>query len=145
MNNGTKAISWKYSSLLAFKVSLLVLENEYGPVSLSMIVNGVMIMFFSFIFTLQSQQSPLPVLSSTRQGDPSRLILPSRFPPSRFPPWGSGCESVPVFRMMSSAEPRVKSTHNSLPSSKFISFAASLYVDIIFNTCRMSELAPWMS
>lgn len=56
MKRGTKLKSWKYSSILSFNVSLLFLEKAYGPVSLSMIVKGVMIVFFSLTLTLQTNE-----------------------------------------------------------------------------------------
>jgi hypothetical protein len=55
MNKGTKEKSWKYKSDLSLKESLFVLENAYGEQSLSMIVKGVMIVFFSLTLTLHTE------------------------------------------------------------------------------------------
>jgi hypothetical protein len=56
MNSGTNEKSWKYKSDLSFSDSRLVFENEYGPVSLSMIVKGVKIVFFSLTLALLYQR-----------------------------------------------------------------------------------------
>ena len=57
MKRGTKLKSWKYSSILSFKLSLFVFEKAYGDVSLSIMVNGVMMEFFSLIFNLHDDVS----------------------------------------------------------------------------------------
>lgn len=62
MNSGTNEKSWKYKSDLSLSDSRLVLENEYGPVSLSMMVKGVKIVFFSLTLALLSQL-PNPAIS----------------------------------------------------------------------------------
>ena len=54
MKRGTNEKSLKYRFILSFNVSRFVREKAYGEVSLSMMVNGVMIVFFSLIFTLSS-------------------------------------------------------------------------------------------
>ena len=52
MKSGTKEKSWKYSSILSPSVSLLVREKAYGPVIFSVMLNGVMIVFFSLTLML---------------------------------------------------------------------------------------------
>jgi hypothetical protein len=52
MKSGTKEKSWKYNSILSARVSLLVRAKEYGEQSLSMMVKGVKIVFFSLTRTL---------------------------------------------------------------------------------------------
>jgi len=52
MKSGTKEKSWKYSSSLSFKVSLFVREKAYGDVIFSIIVKGVMMVFFSLTLIL---------------------------------------------------------------------------------------------
>jgi hypothetical protein len=56
INKGTKEKSWKYNSALSFNVSLFVFEKAYGLVNLSMIVNGVMMVFFSLFFRLRARE-----------------------------------------------------------------------------------------
>ena len=52
MKRGTKEKSWKYNSILSARVSLLVRAKEYGEQSLSMMVKGVKMVFFSLTRTL---------------------------------------------------------------------------------------------
>ena len=52
MKSGMNEGSWKYSSILSFNVSRDVAENMYGPIILYVISNGVMTVYFSFIFAL---------------------------------------------------------------------------------------------
>jgi len=56
MKSGTKEKSWKYNSILSARVSLLVRAKEYGEQSLSMMVKGVKMVFFSFTRTLSFSQ-----------------------------------------------------------------------------------------
>lgn len=80
-----------------------------------MMVNGVRIVFFSLSLDLLITSS---ALSNLR----------------------------PVYMsVIGGAVGRIGAAYNALPSSKSISFLLSLYVDNIFKTWRMSELAPLIS
>lgn len=87
MNKGMNEWSWKYSSILSFSVSRDVDENKYGPRSLLMALKGVMIAYFSFIFTLENRMivsaelcshvkvSSKPTVPSLRQSPWSYLTV----------------------------------------------------------------------
>jgi hypothetical protein len=53
MNKGMNEWSWKYISILSLNVSLDVGEKRYGPSIFEVRSNGLMMEYFSFIFTLR--------------------------------------------------------------------------------------------